>query len=416
MYRDPLTEKHQVHPFSTSSSKIIQLKKKLEKLGTAQDLSKIMWTIKGFIDNDVNIIYPPTSSGFITLNPELPLLVVSDSHGLRNLFKEFLFAREYFEGRTNFELLAQGNIQILMLGDALHTENKSLWTNTLIDEYMQNYVYHKFYGDMPRLEREMAESFGLVSMIMSLLRDFPDFYYLKGNHDNIRNTTEDGNDKVVKYLDNPDHGEGAILKAGLESWLVKRSLKKEGIRTWESFLDKYAEIDERLKWGGYTLDKYFKIYDEWQENLEYLKGQGGWIFYNEFLVKYTHWENMLPIFAVYEGSNQKIAVSHAPPGKLFIKDIEMIKNRSDEAVFNFTWPNDQDAKKGEYVTNIFNLLFNKDSSVNKLYIAGHIHTDEGIEIINERRLVLINKPGALVVLIVYPEKDLFGVDIISSKA
>ncbi len=397
-----------------ASSGVDRLKKKLEDLSKTLNLSRIMWTIKGFIENDIHFIYPPTSGGIVTLDPELPLLIVSDSHGLRRLFREFLFSRRYNDEQTNFELLVQGKIQVLMLGDALHTENKSLWTNTLIDEYMQNYVHHKFYGDMPQLEKEMANSFGLVAMVMSSLRSFPNFYYLKGNHDNIRNTTKDGNDKVVKFLDNPDHGEGAILKAGLESWLVKRSLKKEGIRTWEAFIDEYAEFDEKLRWEDYSIDKYFKIYDEWKEDFEYLKGRGGWIFYNEFLAKYADWENSLPIFAVYEGSSQKIAVSHAPPGRLFIKDIEVIKNKSDEVVFNFTWPNDSAAKKGEYVPNIVNAVFHGESMENKWYVAGHIHTDEGVQIMGKNHLVIINKPGSLVILIVYPGKDFFGVDMISS--
>jgi len=394
-----------------------RLRRKLEYLSSTQDLSKIMWTIKGFIDNDVYIIYK-ARGGVLTLDPKLPLLIVSDSHGLRRLFLEFLFARKYMEGKTNLDLLLQGKIQILMLGDALHTENRSLWTNTLIDEYMKNYVHHRFYGDMPGLEKEMANGFGLVSVIMSLLRISPHFHYLKGNHDNIRNTTVDGNDKVVKFLDNPDHGEGAILKAGLESWLVKRSLKKEGIKSWEAFLDEYTELDERLRWGAYTSEDYYKIYQEWKDDLEYLKGRAGWILYNEFLAKYVQWENRLPVVAIYEGASRKIAISHSPPGDLPIRDMEEIRNRSDKVVFNFTWPNDSDARKGEYVPSILNTLFPDGGSENRrntLYIAGHVHTDEGVEMVVEKGLVMINKPGSLVVLTVYPEREFFGVDVISSS-
>ncbi len=398
---------------SSIYSRSKRLKRKLEDLSTTQNLSKIMWTIKGFIDNDVNIIYPSSGGGIVELNPELPLIVVSDSHGLRSLFSEFLFERKYINGKTNFELLAQGKLQILMLGDAFHTENKGLWTNALIDEYMKQYVHHKFYGDMPRLEKEIANGLGLAAMIMILLSHFNDFYYLKGNHDNIRNTEEDGNRKVVKYFDNPDHGEGAMIKAALEAWLVKRSLMKEGLKSWETFLKEYEEIDEKLQQGNYTLEKFFNIYNEWQDDLQYLKGQGGWIFFNDFLVKFAHWENRLPVFAIYENSTHKIAISHAPPGALSVTDRDMIRDRSDEIVFNFTWPNDLKARRGEYVQNIFKVVFDGDSIKKKLYIAGHINSDEGVELFNKNHLVIINKPGNLVVLIVCPDRDLFGIDMIS---
>lgn len=390
-----------------------RLEKKLSYLCITDDLSKIMWTIKGFIDNDVHIIYPSAEGALLTLTSNIPLIIVSDSHGLRKAFHEFLFEKKYIENSTNFDLLMQGKIEILMLGDALHSENRSLWANTLIDEYMSQYVHHSFYGDMPAAEKEMADSLGLIAAIMTLLVNSPQFYYLKGNHDNIRNTTEDGNCKVVKYLDNADHGEGAILKAALESWIVRRTLKKEGLRSWESFFNEMMALDDKFRLGSYSIDKYYQIYDKWLEDLNYLKGKGGWLFYNEFLAKYSRWENLLPILALYNGSVYNLLISHAPPGNLYIKDINMIKRRTPEVVFNFTWPNDPAARRGDHVSKVCDLILDKRDA-RQLYITGHITTEEGVEIYDNNSLFIINKPGSLMVLIVWPDRELFGIDMIST--
>ncbi|MBF0564300.1 MAG: hypothetical protein HQK89_03570 [Nitrospirae bacterium] len=430
-------------PFDTNGrirsrkNRLDKLKGKLKELGETYNLSKIFWFIKGFIDNDVDIMYPNGEGGLLILDKHVPLLIISDSHGLRRKLLDFLFEKKYIGEKTDFQLLAEGAIQVVMLGDALHTENKALWTNCLIDEYMKQYVNHGFYGEMPNIEREMADSLGLVAMVMCMLRHFPNFHYLKGNHDNLRNTTEDGNLKVVKYLGHQDHGEGAILRAGVESWLIRRRLRQVGIRSWETFLDEYDKLHDRLAHNNYSPDEYFKIYGLWMEDFEYLKAHPGWICYNAFFAGYSNWENRLPIMAVYEGELLRVVMSHAPPGEAVIDDVQTIRSRSDKIVFNFTWPNGVNERSGLYVSRIFEVVFKdnayrdnvsndngpvaggffgrfSDKLPDKLYVAGHINTGDGVLVVDEKRLVMIHKPGVLVVLLIYPDQRLFSVDLISS--
>ncbi len=389
-----------------------KLEKKILTLLTTRKLSKIIWAIKGFLDNDLNIVYPQTGGGVVNLSPELPLIIVSDLHGLRDSFATLLFKRNYFNGESNLDVLLQGKAQIVMLGDALHSENKSLWTNKLIDEYMDQYVHHHFYGPMPAAENEMLDCLGAVSAIMALLRESCCFYYLKGNHDNIGNTETDGNSKVLKYLDNHDHGEGAIFNAAIESWIVRHLLKNEGKRSWEGFIEERQKLDETLIHKASSLEVYFKLYNQWLEDLNYMKGKGGWIFYNEFVNKYSDWEKRLPLFALYKGVSHNLVLSHSPPGHLKIKSIAEIERKKAEVIFNFTWPNDKKARAGEFVQPILDLAFPDNRKESSLYISGHINTEKGVETHHENRLMIINKPGSLVVLIVYPGRKIFGIDII----
>ncbi|QEN07523.1 hypothetical protein EXM22_05785 [Oceanispirochaeta crateris] len=162
--------------------------------------------------------------GLIFLNTELPLLILPDLHARKDFLLKVLLS-EMMSGGTVLEWLRDKRIQILCVGDGFHAEKRAhkRWVKSL-DEYKTNYRRHK------NMDKEMAESLGLMQMIMLLQSFFPDhFFFLKGNHENILNEEGRGNHPFGKFV-----YEGEMVKSWTEKFLGK------------SFLYAYSEYEHSL--------------------------------------------------------------------------------------------------------------------------------------------------------------------------
>ncbi len=198
-----------------------------------------------------------TGGGLLMLNTELPLLVLPDLHARRDFLMGVL-EKKLARGISVFEALCRKELQILCLGDGFHSENRGLsrWLDSL-EEYKKGYRQHR------AMDLEMAESLGLMEMVMILQGSFPSrFFFLKGNHENILNEEGAGNHPFGKYV-----YEGEMVKAWILQFLGEAFLHSYNI--YEKSLP-YMAVSKALLFSHaepaacYSPDEIINIYP-WDE-------------------------------------------------------------------------------------------------------------------------------------------------------
>lgn len=142
-------------------------------------------------------------------NLEIPVVVIPDLHArpyfLRNIVNyilpdDFIFG---MKGISVFEALEKNLINLVFLGDALHTEKstKERWFN--IEKEFDEDIY-----DGENMKAEMKEGLSLLLGLYYLKISFPkNFHFLKGNHENILNENSENDFSFRKYAD-----EGQMVK------------------------------------------------------------------------------------------------------------------------------------------------------------------------------------------------------------
>ncbi|MBT9587393.1 FHA domain-containing protein [bacterium] len=156
--------------------------------------------------------------GIVDLPKGIPSLVLSDIHARRDFIMKAL--EHEIDGVKVFDLLKQGKINLVCVGDGMHGEGRAAarWQRAEQD-MMQG-------KQSAAMHQEMIEGFGTMKMVMDLKSEFPEnFHFLRGNHDEIKGS-------FAKYARNV--GESAMV----QSW-VQQNLGQD-------FLDKYAQFEETM--------------------------------------------------------------------------------------------------------------------------------------------------------------------------
>ena len=132
--------------------------------------------------------------GLVLLDRKLPTIVVPDLHARMDFFLSVL-AWKAEEGRKAIDVMAEGRLQMVCLGDGVHSEGRAArrWRAAL-GEFQEGYSVHA------SMDEEMRESLGVMGMVMEVKRSFPGrFHFLKGNHENITNEMGSGNFPFRKF-------------------------------------------------------------------------------------------------------------------------------------------------------------------------------------------------------------------------
>jgi len=110
--------------------------------------------------------------GLVRLDRKLPTIVIPDLHGRRDYLDAVLANRDPRSGKTYLKLLRQKKVQVICLGDVMHTEIRgTLWRRGMQGRAMR---------------KEMAESLGTLKRIAELKVAYPEnFHLLRGNHDDV---------------------------------------------------------------------------------------------------------------------------------------------------------------------------------------------------------------------------------------
>jgi hypothetical protein len=141
--------------------------------------------------------------------------VVPDLHARMELVLAVLAEKDE-QDLSAADRLAAGQLQVLFLGDGFHAEGRAVarWQAAL-EEFKGGYRKH---GNM---DAEMRESLGVMEMVMTLKRHFPDhLHFLKGNHENIANEQGEGNYPFLKFAN-----EGLMVRIYMEHFYGEEILK-----------------------------------------------------------------------------------------------------------------------------------------------------------------------------------------------
>jgi hypothetical protein len=171
------------------------------------------------LENEQSDIRPGDSEsrpgGLILLKQDLPTVVVPDLHG-RSDFLPALMHYQHKEEKI-FDLLKEGRIQIVCVGDGMHSEKRgrARWKIALEE-------YKKGFADCPAMAEEMTENFHTMAMVMKLKAAFPTlFHFLKGNHENIMDEKINGNHPFAKLA-----AEGPMTRLYVEKFYGTDFLEK----------------------------------------------------------------------------------------------------------------------------------------------------------------------------------------------
>lgn len=124
-----------------------------------------------------------------------PVIVIPDLHARM----DFILAVMQYEispGLPVIKALEADQCIVICVGDGFHGEARvrDRWYKAF-EEYTGDFYKHK------AMDEEMRESLGLMEMILYLRISYPDnFFFLKGNHENIANEGIEGNYPFGKFV------------------------------------------------------------------------------------------------------------------------------------------------------------------------------------------------------------------------
>lgn len=205
-----------------------------------RDQPELPGTYRSILEAVVDVL--SQQGGLLRLH-DLPTIIIPDLHARRTMLIDILNA-QIVEGPSAsgqiFELLQQGLINVVCVGDIVHSEERSDWVINLDGEWTPGL-----------LDKEMVRSLGAGAMIIYLKLQFPEhFYCLRGNHDDMAGELgsfrkfvgirRDEQDEVIFVDGRPiltgDKGEPEIVR----DWILTR----EG---WgQTFLDAWAQFERAL--------------------------------------------------------------------------------------------------------------------------------------------------------------------------
>ncbi len=133
--------------------------------------------------------------GLVSLSLNIPTLIIPDLHGRRDFFYKALTTPLY-RGKNFLELMSEDRGNVVCVGDAFHGEApvKDRWEKAY-KEFSENYRKTK------AIDQEMTDNLRLLQMIIEVQSYYPlNFFFLKGNHENIDNETGAGNYGFRKFV------------------------------------------------------------------------------------------------------------------------------------------------------------------------------------------------------------------------
>lgn len=181
-------------------------------------LRGLLDSVCDLLDTESPSIRPPDEDGLpgglvFTATPRV--LIVPDLHA-RVSFLPYLLGSSFPDtpGVSVASLLDSNRLALVCLGDILHSEGKSAaerWTKAAHAALRS--------GDVegilsPEMDEEMGLSLRTLCMVMELKLSYPEhFHCLKGNHDNMSNSSTGGDLAFFKYA-----AEGSMGAA----WFIQR--------------------------------------------------------------------------------------------------------------------------------------------------------------------------------------------------
>lgn len=201
---------------------------KIEKL-ERQDIEPQLDKTLEILQNEPENIRPKDKNNnpgaLVELKKDIPTILIPDLHGQREILYKILTTKNK-EGKTNLERFINAEVQIVVLGDAVHTETRLDEQQEAQEKLKQNNKQEA----SQLLDKEIADSFGTVMMLMKLKELNPEnFHYLRGDHEVQKET----------YASVGKLHHGPVLQSSLVKFYFENQYGKD-------FLDKYDKFEDSL--------------------------------------------------------------------------------------------------------------------------------------------------------------------------
>ena len=154
------------------------------------------------------------SGGLIYLIKGIPTVIVPDLHSRYDFLVRILNYK--LSGFTILEMLEKGLVNLLFVGDGLHSERAGFERWQLAYDDFLNGIFNG-----KSMTEEMSLGLNLMFLVMKLKIAFPkNVHFLKGNHENILNSEDNGNFPFRKFVD-----EGVMTLEFMKSTYPKKLIK-----------------------------------------------------------------------------------------------------------------------------------------------------------------------------------------------
>lgn len=151
----------------------------------------------------------------VDLDFDVPTVILPDLHAQRDYLVQALQMKR--DGDTVLDQLKAGRINLLCLGDGMHSENRAR------QRWLQAENELAAGARSPAMEAEMVESLGLMKMVMDLKAAYPKhFYFVRGNHEDM--------DPLRPYRKFTSTGESELVKR----WVTAR-FGPDFLKKWHAF-------------------------------------------------------------------------------------------------------------------------------------------------------------------------------------
>lgn len=217
-----------------SRQPVVSLRERLDSYRSARsvpspaELDGVLAEANGILAGEDRVLRPRDRfgepGGVVELIKELPTVLLPDIHARPGLIWAALNYRSP-GSQSVLEALLGGHLQLVCLGDYFHGEARvrQRWRRALA-EFADGFRSHK------AMDEEMAESLAVLLMVASLKAALPTrVHLLKGNHENIRNESKEGNHPFGKFA-----YEGAMV------------LEYMRLRYTDAQIDRLYEFEKRL--------------------------------------------------------------------------------------------------------------------------------------------------------------------------
>ena len=145
----------------------------------------------------------------------LPAVIFPDIHARPDFIKNILNCYLPKLDLTVKEALEEKKLDLICVGDAVHTELSSLRWKLISLEFEGGNHTGQY------MQEEMVENLSTICALMSLKISYPqNFHFLKGNHENILNSNIGGDYAFFKYAD-----EGEMVKLFIQDYYDDKLLR-----------------------------------------------------------------------------------------------------------------------------------------------------------------------------------------------
>lgn len=331
--------------------------------------------------------------GIVELRRGVPTVVLPDLHGRREMLLKALEQRNP-QGISILDQLKDGKINLVCLGDGMHTEDANNWIGAAAKYKLNNGRVQYGADNKPIFNALGSLENKLKSALAAQNLDFDTFHVddiarlpeIKNLYDEYKKTTEKAKQELMR--------KEMVASMGLMKMIME--LKSQYPDSFQYLRGNHDDV-----MGGFV-----KYANESADVREWMRNNMG----EEFLAKWAEFEKSLPLMA----TGENLVLSHSAPGIILTR--EQIENRAEisrdknnrvnDAFRYLAWTDNTISPYSFGGDAIINPTLNNLGMLNATWIIGHrpVDTNGGLYRTQfNNKLIQINNPNEPVMATIAPD-------------